>query len=104
MKILNLDLKYNGVVNMSDDIVRYKDFNFARLKTDQKLNRNYVFILARVAIGYLSKLILIFALLTYKAEYISIYKARKEAVWLRYKLAKLGFQKKSISIILYANN
>lgn len=30
--------------------------------------------------------------------------AKKEALWLRYLLAKLGFQKQSIPVILYTDN
>lgn len=77
-----MHLKYDKVINTEDDVVKYKDSNFAGLKTDQKLTRDYVFIIAKVAINHLSKLILIFALLTYNIKYITIYTVKKKAVWL----------------------
>lgn len=47
--------------------------------------------LAENAIRHSSKLQLIVALSTCKAEYVAMYEVEKEAVWLGYLLAELGF-------------
>lgn len=60
--------------------------------------------LAKAAISHFSKLQSIIALSTCETEYIAIYEAKKEEVWLGYLLAELGFQKRSTLITLYANN
>lgn len=85
-------------------MIGYTDFNFVELKPNEKLIRNDVFILAEVAMSHLSKFQSIIALLTCEAKYITMYKAGKKAVWLEYLLAELEFRKKSILVILYADN
>ncbi len=60
--------------------------------------------LAGAAISHLSKLQSIVALSTCEAEYVAMCEAGKEAVWLRYLLAELGFRKRSIPVTLYADN
>lgn len=90
-KILDLDFKFDREIYTSDDIMRYINSYFARLKTNRKLTEGYVFILVRAAISHLSKLLLIVILSTCKVEYIIMYKVYKEAVCLKYLLAKLRF-------------
>ncbi len=60
--------------------------------------------LAGAAISHSSKLQSIVALSTFEAEYVAMCEVGKEAVWLRYLLAELGFQKRSIPVTLYAEN
>lgn len=47
--------------------------------------------LAGVAISHFSKLKSIVALSMYEAKYVANREAKKEAVWLRYLLAEIGF-------------
>ena len=103
-KTLDLDVKFDGEVDRADDVIRYTDSDFARSKTDRKLIGGYVFILVRAAISHFSKLLSIVILLTYEVEYIAIYKVGKEAIWLGYLLAELGFWKRSTPVTLYTNN
>ncbi len=60
--------------------------------------------LAGAAISHSSKLQSIVALSTCEAEYVAMCEAGKEAVWLGYLLAELGFRKRSIPVTLYADN
>ncbi len=101
---LELGFKFDGGADMSDDSIGYTDSDFARSKPDRKSTGGYVFNLARVAICHLSKLQSIIALSICKAEYVAMCEAGKEAVWLGYLLAELGFQKRSTSVTLYADN
>ncbi len=86
---LYLGLKFDGKADTPDDLVGYKDSDFAGSKTYQKLTRRYVFILAECAINHSSKLQSIIVLLIYEAEYIAICKAKKKVVWLGYLLKEL---------------
>ena len=90
---LDLSLKFDGEADTLDNVVGYTDSDFAGLKIDQKSTKGYVFILAEAAISHTFKLQSIVALSTCKAEYVAMCEARKEAVWLGYLLAELGFQK-----------
>ena len=103
-RILVLSLKFDGEADTPDDVVRYMNSDFARSKTNRKSTGDYIFMIAEAAIHYLSKLQFIVALLTNKVEYITMCEAGKEAAWLGYLLAKLGFQKKFIPVTLYTNN
>lgn len=89
---------------MPDDVIEYIDSDFAGSKTGWKSTGGYIFMLARVAISYLSKLQFILALSIRKAEYVAMCETEKEAVWLGYPLAELGFRKRPTPITLYANN
>ena len=60
--------------------------------------------LAGAAISHSSKLQSIVALSTCEAEYVAMCESGKEAVWLGYLLAKLGFRKRSTPVTLYADN
>lgn len=60
--------------------------------------------LIKVIINHLSKLESIIVLPICKIEYVAIQEAEKKIIWQRYLLIKLEFQKKSIPVILYANN
>lgn len=102
--ILELELMFDREANTLDDMIGYIDSDFTELKTDQKSTRSYIFIFAEAVISHLSKLQLIVALSTCEAKYVTIYEAGKEAIWLRYLLAKLRFQKKSTPVIVYADN
>lgn len=51
-KILDLSLKFDKKENISDDVIRYIDFDFAKLKRKKKLTKSYVFMLTEVAISY----------------------------------------------------
>lgn len=55
-EILELSLTFDRKINILDDIIGYTDFDFARLKTNQKSIKRYVFIFIRATISYLSKL------------------------------------------------
>lgn len=99
-----MSLTFDKELNMLDDIVRYINFKFIKSKIYWKLNEDFNFMLVEAAINYLSKFKLIVSLSTSKAEYIAVCKARKKAVWLRYILAKLGFQKWFTPVRLYADN
>ena len=60
--------------------------------------------LAGIPISHSSKLQFIVTLSTCEAEYMTMCKAKKEAVWLRNLLAELGFRERSIPVILYTDN
>lgn len=77
---LDLGLTFDKKTDMPDNVIGYTDSNFAGLKTDRKLIRDYVFILADVAINHISKLWLIVVLSTYEAEYVIMREVGKEAV------------------------
>lgn len=53
---LNLSLKFDREADMPDNVIRYTDSDFARLKTNQKLIGGYVFMLIRADISHSSKL------------------------------------------------
>ena len=86
-----MGLTFNGEADTPDNVIGHTDSDFAGSKTDQKSTEDYVFMLAGAAISHPSKLQLIVALSIYEAEYVAMCKERKEAVWLRYLLAELGF-------------
>ena len=54
--IFQFSLILNNKINTLDDIIRYIDFNFVRLKFNQKSIRNYIFILAKTIISHFFKL------------------------------------------------
>ncbi len=101
---LELGLKFNGEADNTDDVIGYTDSDFAGSKPDRKSSGSYVFMLVGVAISHSSKLQSIVALSTFGAEYVAMCEVKKEAVWLRYLLAELGFRKKSILVKLYTDN
>ena len=101
---LHLGLTYDREADTPDDVIGYTDSDFAGSKPDQKSTGGYVFMLAGATISYSSKLQSIVALSTCEAEYVAMCEARKEAVWLGYLLAELGFWKRSTPVILYADN
>lgn len=51
-----MSLVFDGKVDTPDNVINYKDSNFARSKPDQKLTEDYVFILTKAIISHLSKL------------------------------------------------
>ena len=102
--ILCLGLIFDREVDTPDDVIGYTNSDFAKSKPDRKLTGGYVFMLAKAAISHLSKLQLIVALSTYEAEYVAMCEVGKEAVWLKYLLAKQGFWKRSTLVILYVDN
>ena len=101
---LDLGLKFDGEADTPDDVVGYTDSDFAGSKSDRKSTGGYVFMLAGAAISHSSKLQSIVALSTCEAEYVAMCEAGKEAVWLGYLLAELGFRKRSTPVTLYADN
>lgn len=50
-----MGLKFDKKANTLDNIVKYTNFNFTRLKIDFKLIENYIFMLAKVAISHSCK-------------------------------------------------
>lgn len=50
-----------------------------------------MFLFIEATISYLSKLQLIVILFIWKPEFIAIFEAKKEAIWLEYLLFKLRF-------------
>lgn len=86
-----LSLTFDRKADTPDNMIGYTESDFARLKPDQKSTRSYIFMLAGAAISHLSKLELIIVLSICKAKYVAMCEKGKEAVWLEYLLAKLGF-------------
>ncbi len=101
---LELGLKSEREADIPDDVIGYTDSDFAGSKPDRKSTEGYIFMLPEAAISHSSKLQLIVALSICEAEYVVICEAEKEAFWLGYLLAELGFQKRSIPVTLYADN
>ena len=99
-----MGLTFDGGVDTPDDVIGYTDSDFAGSKTDRKSTGGYVFMLAGAAISHSSKLQSIVALSTCEAEYVAMCEAGKEAVWLGFLLAELGFRKRSTPVTLYADN
>lgn len=60
--------------------------------------------LAGAAISHSSKLQSIVILSTGETGYLAMCEEGKEAIWLGYLLAKLGFWKKSTQVTLYVDN
>ena len=60
--------------------------------------------IAGAVISHLSKLQSIVALSTSEAEYVIMFEAGKETVWLGYLLTGLRFRKRSIPVTLYVDN
>ena len=102
--ILDLGLKFDREADTPDDVVVYTNSNFAGSKTDSKSFGGYIFMLARAAISHLSKLLSIDTLSICEAKYIAMCEEGKQAVWLGYLLAELGFRKRSTLVTLYADN
>lgn len=102
--MLDLSLKSNREADIPNNIIMYSNTDFVRSKTDQKSTGSYVFILTRGTISYSSKFQPIIIFWTCEIEYIAMYEAKKEAIWLGYLLVELGFLKKSTLVTLYANN
>lgn len=70
----------NKKADILDNMIKYIDSNFAKFKPNKKLIENYVFIIEKAAISYLSKFQLIVILSTCEIEYITIYKLEKKAI------------------------
>ena len=51
-RILYLSLIFDKKVNISNNIIRYIDSNFAKSKPNQKLTKNYIFIFIKAVINY----------------------------------------------------
>lgn len=88
---LQLGLTFDGEADILNDVIGYIDSNFAKLKLDRKSTEGYLFMLAKAAINHLSKFQSIVALSTKETEYVAMCEEKREAVWLGYMLAKLGF-------------
>ncbi len=101
---LELGLTFDGEADTPDHVIGNTDSDFAGSKTDRKSTGGYVFMLAGAAISHSSKLQSIVALSTYEVEYAAMCEAGKEAVWLGYLLAELGFRKRFTPVILCADN
>lgn len=97
-------MKWEKNSDMLNNIDEYIDFDFAEFKIYKKLTKDYVFILVSSIISYLLRLEWIFILLICEVKYMTMCKAEKKAIYLKYLLAKLWFEKKSIRVILYAEN
>ena len=94
---LQFGLTFDGEADKPDDLIGYTNSDFASTGGD-------VFMLAGAAISHSSKLQSIVALSTCEAEYVAMCEAGKEAVWLAYLSAELGFRKRSTPVTLYADN
>ena len=101
---LQLGLTFDGGADTPDDLIGYTSSGFAGSNSDQKSTGGYVFMLAGAAISHSSKIQSIAALSTCEVEYVAMCEAGKEAVWLGYLLAELGFRKRSAPVTLYADN
>ncbi len=101
---LELGLKFDGEAKTQDNIIGYTDSDFAGSKLDPKSTECCIFMLAVAAISHLSKLQSIATLSNHYAEYVAIFEAGKETVWVRYLLADLGFRKRSTPVTLYDDN
>ena len=97
---LDLGLTFDGEADTPDNVIGYTDSDFAESKLDRKSTRAYVFMFAGAAISHSSKLQSIVALSTCEAEYVAMFEAGKDAVWLGHLLADLGFRKKSTPVTL----
>lgn len=54
--ILKLSLTLDKKVDILNNIVRYTHFDFAELKPNWKLTKDYIFILTKATINYSSRL------------------------------------------------
>lgn len=72
----DLGLKFDKKVDILDNMIGYVDFNIAKSKKNQKLIKGYVFMLAKTAMSYSSRFLLIVILSIYEIKYIVVYKIR----------------------------
>ncbi|XP_071727426.1 secreted RxLR effector protein 161-like [Rutidosis leptorrhynchoides] len=94
-------LYYKRVNNSS--LIGYNDSDWGRNLDDSKSTSGFVFFMGSGAISWQSKKQKVVALSTTKAEYISLYLARCQVVWLRRILAELTHPQLSATKILCDN-
>ncbi|XP_070026242.1 secreted RxLR effector protein 161-like [Nicotiana sylvestris] len=82
----------------NQSVVGYCDSDFAGDLDKQRSTTGYVFTFAKALVSWKSTLQSTIALSTTEAEYMTITKAVKEAIWLQGLLKELGIGHKSITI------
>ncbi len=96
---INVDLTFN----QSDDLIDYSDSDFVELKDKRHSTENYVFMLAEDAISHLFKQQFIIVLSSCEIEYMILFEAAKEAIWIRRFLNELNFRNDQL-VLIFANN
>ena len=76
----------------------YVDSYFAGDLEKRKSTTSYVFIIARGAMSWVSKLQIVVALSTTEAEYMTATQACKEAIWIKKLMEELGHKQEKIPL------
>ncbi len=86
-----------------DDLIDYSDSDFAGLKVKRHSTEGYVFMLAEDAISHSFKQQFIIALSSCEVEYMILFEAAKEAIWIRQFLNELNFRNDQL-VLIFADN
>ncbi len=99
---LELGITFN--TNSENDLVSYKDSDYARLVDGRKSTGGYIFMLSGGPLFYQSKLQSTVALSSTEAEYMATTEAGKEALWISRFLTSLRFWLPNQPVDLRADN
>ena len=101
-KTLKLEIIFKK--NSHDDLIEYTDSNWAELADERKSTAAYVFYLVDDSISHCTKQQSIVALSTIEAEYMTLSKTEKKAIWCAKFLKELNYKKNIKSILLWIDN
>ncbi len=87
----------------SDDLIDYNDSDFVELKDKRHSTESYVSMLVDEAIIHSSKQQLIIVLSSCEIEYMILFEAAKEAIWIRRFLNELNFRDDQL-VLIFADN
>ena len=99
-----LKLKIIFKKNSHDDLIKYTDSNWAELADERKSTAAYVFYFVDDSISHCTKQQSTVALSTIEAEYMTLSKIEKKAIWCVRFLKELDYKKNTKSILLRADN
>jgi hypothetical protein len=101
---INVDLIFERSNDQhSDDLIDYNDSNFVELKDKRHSTKNYVFMLVDETIIHSSKQQLIIVLSSCEIEYMTLFEAAKEVIWIRRFLNELNFKNDHL-VLTFADN
>ena len=99
-----LKLKVIFKKNSHDDLIKHTDSNWTELADERKSTAAYVFYFVDDSIFHCTKQQSIVALFTIEAEYMTLSKTEKKAIWCAKFLKELDYKKNIRSILLRVDN
>ena len=101
-KTLKLEIIFKK--NSHDDLIEYINSNWAELADERKSTAAYMFYLVDDSIFHCTKQQSTIALFTIEAEYMTLSKTEKKAIWCAKFLKELNYKKNTKSILLRVDN